>query len=208
MGFRNSDLIVFIVAVLFLIAILLAGFKVETIQSNILYLVVLSLACAMVFAFLPFDASVNHQGFIRAGGTAAIFAFCLYVVTGFTEKNYLANKASADSQITALQKILASKESELTGLRQISQTAESNGNACSNSNSLIQSSLNQILPTLNALASDIAEGVQYSSAARDNSSDSLACSARGSQSLAALSRAQPRIEAILSNLATMQDAIK
>src|SRR3954470_13533411 len=102
--------LIFIVAVLFLLLILAAGFWDYTVQRNILYLVVLALSSSMVFAFLPFDASFAYRDLFKAGGTAAIFGFCLYITTDFTAKDYITQKVNADSQITNLNSILKEKE--------------------------------------------------------------------------------------------------
>ena len=203
MRFRGSDIAIFCVAVLFLCGILYAGFMVETIQRNILYLVAISLSCAMVFAFLPFDAKFEHSAIFKAGGTAAIFAFCLYIVTNFTEKNYLDYKLSADQQLSSLRESLAAKEKEVDALRDAVRNAQSESGASKVASDQISQTLKQLVDIVSSLKSDVNEGVQFSSAARDNSSDSAACSLRGSQSLAALSRAIPRIASLESNLTTL-----
>jgi hypothetical protein len=208
MQFRGSDIAIFCVAVIFLCAILYAGLQVETIQRNILYLVVLSLSCAMVFAFLPFDARYEHGAIFKAGGTAAVFAFCLYMVTNFTEKNYLDNKVRADEQITSLRDSLTAKEKEVGALRSAVSNAQSTSGASKLSMDQINQTLKQMMEVISLMKADINEGVQYSSAARDNSSDSSTCSLRGSQSLAALSRAIPRIASLESNLATLSSLLQ
>jgi hypothetical protein len=203
MRFRGSDIAIFFVAVFFLSTILFAGFEVEEIQRNILYLVVLSLSCAMVFAFLPYDSRVETSGFLKAGGTAAVFAFCLYMVTNFTEKGYLKYKENADLQISILNDTLSSREKLIDTLRSAAEKNINAQQACSAMQEQISSIVAQTGSALDSLSTDIAEGVQYSSAARDNSSDARTCSLRGSQSLAALSRAAPRIDTIKSNLKSL-----
>jgi hypothetical protein len=208
MQFRGSDIAIFCVAILFLSAILYAGLQVETIQRNILYLVVLSLSCAMVFAFLPFDARFEHSAIFKAGGTAAVFAFCLYMVTSFTEKNYLDYKVQADQQITSLRESLTAKEKEVEALRSALSNAQSASGASKSSLDQIDRTLKQMMEIFSSMKADINEGIQYSSAARDNSSDSRTCSLRGSQSLAALSRAVPRIASLESSLATLSSLLQ
>jgi hypothetical protein len=202
--YRISDYIVFSVAVLFLVAILAAGFIEETIQRNVLYLVVLSLSCAMVFAFLSYDARFAYKTIFRAGGTAAVFAFRLYITTNFTEKGYLDYKRSADGQITSLKGIIDNKDKELENLRALVRGNPNTG-SCSAQTKAVGEIIAQVGSTLKSLQDDINEGIQFSSAARDNYSDSRTCSMRGSQSLAALARALPRIQAVESNLTLLKD---
>ena len=208
MRFRGSDIAIFLVAILFLSVILFAGFKVEAIQRNVLYLVVLSLSCAMVFAFLPFDSRVETSGFLKAGGTAAVFAFCLYIVTNFTEKGYLAYKENADRQISILNDTLNNRDNLIDTLRISAEKDKTAQQACSTMQEQISSIVSQTEQVLDSLSADLAEGVQYSSAARDNSSDPRTCSLRGSQSLAALSRAVPRIDTIKTNLQSLNSISK
>ncbi|WP_155765438.1 hypothetical protein [Mesorhizobium erdmanii] len=202
------DYIIFFVAILFLSVILFAGFKDPTVQSNILYLVVLSLSCSMVFAFLPFDARFEYKSLFKAGGTAAVFGFCLYIVTNFTGHEYIENKRRADDQITALQGIIKDKDSEIQSLRDSASKLSSGDDSKKSQIESIKIFVDQASTSAKNLHDDISEGIQFSSAARDNSSDSRTCSLRGSQSLAALSRAVPRLESMQSNLASALSLIK
>ncbi|TBY82342.1 hypothetical protein [Rhizobium leguminosarum] len=199
------DYVIFAVATIFLAAILFVGIKDETAERNVLYLVVLSLSCAMVFAFLPFDARFAYRSIFRASGTAAIFAFSLYITTHFAEKGYLDAKRNADLQISNLQAIIEGKDTELATLRAAIRESGSQADYTQAKQDAEKKILEQINSTIQSLSDDLAEGIQYSSAARDNSSDSRTCSLRGSQSLAALSRALPRVETVRSSLATLAD---
>ncbi len=166
------------------------------------------MSCSMAFAFLPYDARFEYKTIFRAGGTAAIFGFCLFMTMTFTEKDYIEKKLSADSQISSLEEIIAAKDLELENLRNlVSKTgsaAEQSAVRASTAKDLVQ----QIELLLQSIHADTDEGLQYSSAARDNSSDAATCSKRGSQSLAALSRAAPRIEAVQSSLASLANTCR
>ncbi|MBD9628034.1 hypothetical protein IB279_34345 [Ensifer sp. ENS06] len=126
----------------------------------------------------------------------------------FTEKDYLKNKLSADSQITSLKEIIDAKDQELETLRiMISKNGSASEESAARA-STAKDLVRQIELLLQSMHADLNEGLQYSSAARDNSSDAATCSMRGSQSLAALSRAAPRIEAVQSSLASLANTCR
>ena len=81
---ERFDYIMFAVAVWFLLLILIVGLWGD-VQYNIIYLVCLSLACAMVFAYLPFVAELN-AGWFRASGAAAIYAVCMWQTLPFAKE--------------------------------------------------------------------------------------------------------------------------
>jgi hypothetical protein len=199
---RLFDYVVFGVAVFLLAVILYVGKEGEA-KENILYLVALSLATSMTFAFLPFDANFEYKGLFRAGGTAAIFGFSLYIVTSFTEHGFATQKKSSDAQITALSELLKEKDKLISIIQEANKvTVINSGEECKKRISYIIAALQPAVNSLDLLKSDVAEGIQFSSAARDNSSDSRTCSLRGSQGLAALSRATPRLDIVQSSVAT------
>ena len=194
LGKTRFDYLIFVVAVCFLLIILLAGFIDSTIQTNILYLVVVSLSSSMVFAFLPFDATFHYRELFKAGGTAAVFGFCLYIVTSFTANDYMSKKNNADIQINNLQQSLKDRDKEIELLRSATSKMNTSTNSTSQSMETLSRLLGDLTASIKALRGDINEAIQFSSAARDNSSDARTCSLRGSQSLAALSRSIPRLE--------------
>lgn len=207
-GAQYFNYVVFLVAVGFLSVILYVGYTKPEIHSNLIYLFVLSLSSAMVFAFLPIEASFQFADVFKAGGTAAVFGFSLFSVLHFTGNSYDEKLKNANSQLSNLDYISKSKDEQIQRLSTLIDDLKAKKDACSSQAEALRGLLDQAFNTSQALRSDVQEAIQFSSAARDNYSDSHTCSTRGSQSLAALSRGAPKLDIIQSALASATKIIK
>jgi hypothetical protein len=89
-GPRVNDYVMFFAALTILAVVMWFGFVREELQYNVIFAIALSLACAMVIAFLPFTANFGVQWF-RATGSAAVFAVCLWQTVPFARDTTTAN---------------------------------------------------------------------------------------------------------------------
>jgi hypothetical protein len=76
--FRVLPNVLFLSAVLGLIAIASAGYIRPTLQSNVLFLVILAMLVAAFFAFLPMSADVNINKSVQFTGSAAVFCWIVW----------------------------------------------------------------------------------------------------------------------------------
>lgn len=82
---RVNSYVLFFAALAILVSILTVGALREVLQYNLFYLMAASLAVAILLAFIPLRIDLELSGLLRAGGAAAIFAFCFWVTKPFAE---------------------------------------------------------------------------------------------------------------------------
>jgi hypothetical protein len=206
---ERLDYIMFVVAVWFLLLILIVGLW-DDVQYNIIYLVCLSLACAMVFAYLPFVAELN-AGWFKAGGAAAIFAVCMWqtlpFAREFTQQKFHKKMESANNLVEFLQAQAKKRDEELGRLRgSLSSLSAANADSSSFAKVLTQSiegSLGAAMISQSALQS----AKEFATAAKDNKSDAETCAARASSSLDYIVEVQSNVDKLESLLASAKATI-
>jgi hypothetical protein len=204
------DYIMFVVAVWFLLLILIVGLW-DDVQYNVIYLVCLSLACAMVFAYLPFAAELN-AGWFKAGGAAAIFAVCMWQTLPFArviaQQNLHKKIESANNLVDFLQAQAKKKDEELAILRgTLSTLSATNADSSSLEKALTQSiegSLGATVTSQSALKS----AKEFATVARDNKDDAETCAARASSSLDYIAQVQRNVDKIESFLTSAKATIR
>ena len=111
------DHLMFALAVALLLIIIGLGWSNNDLQFNMMFLVTLSLACAIVIAYLPFSAEVNLGGWLRAGGAAGVFAACMWVTIPVASR-VIDQKGQGLNDIIARQAAeLERREKEVTRLQ-------------------------------------------------------------------------------------------
>src|SRR5437868_14080825 len=83
-GPEASEAAKFFIAVGFLLLLMWLGWYRDDAQFNVLFLTLLSLACAMVFVYLPFAATID-AGWFKAGGAAAVFGVIMWLTVAFAQ---------------------------------------------------------------------------------------------------------------------------
>jgi hypothetical protein len=206
---ERFDYTMFAVAVWFLLLILIVGLWGD-VQYNIIYLVCLSLACAMVFAYLPFVAELN-AGWFRASGAAAIYAVCMWQTLPFakeiTQQNFRKKIESANNLVESLQTQARKKNEELGMLRgtllRLSATNADSGSLPKALTQSIEGSLGAAITSQSALKS----AKEFVVAAKDNKDDARTCAARASSSLDYIAQVQINVDKIESLLASTKTTI-
>lgn len=118
LGYNISRLewMLFVSAVLLVFFITGCATFAPALQDNIVILISLSLACAMVFAFIPSSISFVSKR-VKAGGAAAIFALCVSLVVPYAKAHFQSKIESRDYTIAELQRKLTASQSSVEGLR-------------------------------------------------------------------------------------------
>src|SRR5271166_1047548 len=156
--------VLFLVAVLILVAIIGLGAKYPEYQYNILFVVPLSLACAMVFAFLPFQAEIAWQWF-KAGGTAAVFGVCLWQLVPYARANYFDRIRSGEAIIASLLQENASKSDEIKRLQQTISKLGNTNNVSSTKAQAARESIEQAQKDLGPINNKITTVIDIAKAA-------------------------------------------
>jgi hypothetical protein len=201
----------FLFAVFVLIGILIAGSWRDDLQYNMMFLIALSLTCSIVFAFLPFSAEVGLDGWLRASGTAAIFAVCLWQTVPFAKDMLKADhdrqqkvleKQLAQVDLAEKDKLIAEKDKQLGELRVALEKAKSPQQGNSPQLDLVRQNLVSMSATTSNISKALAEAQNFTRAAQSNYSDSRTCSLRASQALEGFSVALSGLDALSSSLGT------
>lgn len=208
---EKFDYLMFTLAIAILFVILGLGWAKDGLQYNILYLMCLSLGCAIVFAYLPFFAELNVEWF-RAGGAAAIFAVCMWQTLPFAKDIVKSNydtklKTSADT-ISSLNTSLSSKENEIIQLRDYVQSSVNRNSECATANSSTRKLLEDASIAGTAARAALERGQTLAAAAQSNYSDSKTCSLRASQTLEHLAQLKVNLDSSLSSLASASASTK
>ncbi|QIO58726.1 hypothetical protein ELI20_01120 [Rhizobium ruizarguesonis] len=209
--------VMFLFAVIVLIAILGAGYWRDDLQYNLMFLISLSLSCSIVFAFLPFSAEVGLEGWLKAGGTAAIFAVCLWQTVPFAKEMLKDNRVLeqklhdielAKIDVKGKEDLIKQKDQELNQLRSALEKATGQQGMTENNIRLIEQNINSANNALATISPSLVNAMNSAKAAQSNYSDSKTCSLRASQSIEALAPAFPAIETLGSALKTARAAIQ
>jgi hypothetical protein len=211
----NNFMFLFAVAVL--VIILVAGSIRDNLQYNLMFLIALSLSCSIVFAFLPFSAEVGIEGWLKAGGTAAIFAVCLWQTVPFAKEmlksdhdrqQKIFDRSLADDELKAKNSLLADKERQLGELRAAVARLKAEQPGGSALSEVSKQNFQSMRSALGKIKESLSRSQEFARAARDNYSDSKTCSLRASQALENLSQLSAQFDSAWSALNNVQAAIK
>ncbi|MBY5801533.1 hypothetical protein [Rhizobium leguminosarum] len=214
-SYRVDNNAMFLFAVVVLVAILSAGYWQKDLQYNLMFLISLSLSCAIVFAFLPFSAEVGLEGWLKASGTAAIFAVCLWQTVPFAKEmlkdsRVLEQKVRdielAKIDVSGKDELIKQKDTELAQLRTALEKATGGQSTVEGNRYLIEQNLTSAMNALAATRQNMESAMNSAKAAQSNYSDSRTCSLRASQSIEALAPTFLAIDTISSALKTAQAA--
>jgi hypothetical protein len=197
--------VVFLVAVLILIAILGLGAKYDTLQFNILFLVILSLSCAMVFAFLPFHAEITWLWF-KAGGTAAVFGLCMWQVVPYATANHQGVIQSLNETTDRLDSTLKERDTELQKLRSLIAEFKTSRDVSSVKSQTAKELLVTAGSTIGVIVSLLDTAIALAAAGVDNK-DGPTCNLRAGQSLQRIQESKIRIRDVYSNIQSAKAAI-
>ena len=207
---ERFDYIMFVVAVWFLLLILIVGLW-DDVQYNIIYLVCLSLACAMVFAYLPFVAELN-AGWFRASGAAAIYAVCMWQTLPFakeiTQQNFRKKIESANSLVASLQAQAIKKDEEIGLLRGTLSSLSATNADTSSSEKVLMQSIEGSLGATSTSQSALKSAKEFVTAAKDNKNDAETCAARASSSLDYIVKVQSNVDKIDSLMTSAKAMIR
>lgn len=194
-----SDATKFFIAVGFLLLLMGFGWFRDDAQYNVLFLTLLSLACAMVFVYLPFAASIDI-GWFKAGGAAAVFGVVMWLNVPFAQdikktdfKRTIETQNSLIAELTSKQKILESQRNDALETKTASE-------ACRAVTDVLRKYLISSSATVDSLQGSLNQVQKWVEAARSNSSDAATCSLRSSQGLVELAKSMSLLSSLSSNL--------
>jgi len=164
----KDDRAIFILGCFLLIVILTAGYFRDDIQYNIIWLVVLSLNVAMLFAFLPFSANVD-VGWFKAGGTAAILAVCLFKSMDVAERGLAKQLNVRDELVQRLRNDLDAAQTTIKNATAKSAPAQQ---------TVVNSVCEGLPKSIASLRTVVERSQQNAFAASTNTSDNRGCVAR------------------------------
>jgi hypothetical protein len=148
---RVNDYLMFSAALAILGVVMWFGFIREELQYNVIFAIALSLACAMVIAFLPFTANFGVQWF-RATGSAAVFAVCLWQTVPFakdtTTNNYKFKIESQNKVIDSTLRTLESTTKQFQSATDLVKHAEENSGDAATCSRHSTEALNILRPQL------------------------------------------------------------
>jgi hypothetical protein len=168
-------------------------------QFNVLFLTLLSLACAMVFVYLPFAATID-VGWFKAGGAAAIFGVVMWLTVPFAHETKRSDAKRTIEAQNSLINGLTKQQTELESQRNAALAAKTEGDACKSVAGILRNYLVSSSSTVDSIQSSLNQVQKWLEAARSNSSDAATCSLRASQGLVELAKANSLVSTISSNL--------